>query len=91
MLQDGPSGKEHLLAALNAVDPLYSRDGKHVLMPADACQAFVDYLTELPEDQLVRTLADKEFLCMRDNPPWEQFEWKRDRCREELERRGGSK
>ena len=57
------------------------------MMPAEACQEFVDYLPELTEDRLIRTLADYKFLCMRDNPPWEQFEWKRDQCRAELERR----
>ena len=79
----------HTRDIIAAVDPLYSPNGKYIALTTKACEAFLEYLPTLSDIELAQTLADLDILCRGDTRP-EQFEWKRDQCRAEADRRCGN-
>ena len=52
------------------------------------CEHYIEYIREISDAQLVQEHFNWIWIAEHSVPePWEQFEWKRDQCKAELERR----
>ena len=76
-----------MTAVRDFLEEVLSRDGSFAVLSAEQCHTFREYIRGMETAALQSVCRDYECLCNRDAPLREQFEWKRNACREELQRR----
>ena len=64
-----------------------SRDGNFTALTAPQCRAFREYVRRMGTAALETMIRDYECRCSQNAPLREQFEWKRNVCRQEVQRR----